>query len=89
MSHLESAIEKDVADYAKRRGWLGVKLMRCNVNGWPDRMFIRKGRVIFIEFKQLGEEPKEQQAKRHREIRAQSIEVFVVDDREVGYAILR
>lgn len=88
-THRESAIEKDVCDYAKLRGWLVVKLMLCNVNGWPDRLLIRNGRVIFIEFKQLGKDPKPQQAKRHGEIRAQGIEVFVVDDREEGYAIVR
>lgn len=85
----ESDIEKAVSAYAEKRGWMVVKLMICNVDSMPDRLLMRKGRVIFIEFKKPGETPTPKQAKRHREIRAQGIEVFAVDNEEEGNDIVR
>lgn len=85
----ETAIEKPVCERAVLRGWMVVKLMICNIDSMPDRLLMRKGRVIFIEFKKPGETPKPKQLKRHREIRAQGIEVFVVDGEEEGYDIVR
>lgn len=84
----EIAIERPARKYAKRRGWVTTKLMRCSDNGWPDGLFIRRGRVIFIEFKAPGEGPDPIQAVRHAEIRAQGIAVFVCDNLEAAYAIL-
>lgn len=84
----ESEVERPSKEYAKKRGWIAYKLMLCDVNGVPDGLFIRRGRVIFIEFKAPGEFPTPQQAKRHKEIRKQGIPVFVVDDFELAKTIL-
>lgn len=85
----ESAIESPAKEYAKKRGWMVVKLMRCDVNGWPDCLFIRRGVVMFIEFKATGESPEPHQAKRHREIRDQGIAVHVCDSLEEAHVLLR
>lgn len=85
----ESEIESKAKEYAKMRGWLVTKLMRCDVNGWPDCLFIRRGVVIFIEFKAPGEVPEPHQAKRHREIREHGVAVFVCDDLEEARVILQ
>lgn len=87
--YLEKEIEGPAKEYAKKRGWWLMKIMMSDRNGVPDDLFIRKGRVIFIEFKAPGEEPTRQQRKRHKEIRDQDIPVFVVDDLEVAKTILR
>lgn len=55
----------------------------------PDRIFHRQGLTIYIEFKAPDEEPNPQQLKRHRELQAQNIPVFVVDNVEDGCGILR
>lgn len=86
---LERDIEGPAKRHAKKRGWMVVKLMRCDINAMPDSLFMRRGIVMFIEFKKLGEEPSPQQLKRHREIRAQGIAVHVCDTLEMAYELLR
>ena len=82
-------IEGPVCDYAKLRGWLVQKLASQSANGWPDRFFARKGRLLFVEFKAPGERPTVQQMKRHREMQEQGIEVHVIDSLEAGFGLLR
>ena len=86
---LESTIESTVCNYAKKRGWFEAKIKSSNKRGMPDRIFHRQGLTIYIEFKVEGEEPNPQQLKRHRELQAQKIPVFVVDNVEEGCGILR
>lgn len=81
---LESSVESECAKYAKTRGWLEVKIMKASIRGFPDRIFIRKGVVIFVEFKRDSkEEPRVQQLKRHREISEKGATVMVISDVEV------
>lgn len=84
----ETEVEGPARDYAKSRGWYADKIMRTGRRGFPDHLFIRQGRVIFIEFKRPGEVPEPHQLKRHREIRCYGGEVFVVDSLEVAREIL-
>lgn len=86
---LESAIEADACAYAKKRGWMVFKFVSPGRKGVPDRLFIRDGRHVFIEFKRGDEEAQEQQKKRHREMREHGAEVYVVDNLKEAYAILR
>jgi len=53
----ESTIERAVCAYAKAKGCLVMKLAGPNQNGQPDRMFVRNGKVLFIEFKAPGKLP--------------------------------
>ena len=53
----ESTIEKAVCAYAKTKGCITLKLSGMNQRGQPDRMFIRSGRVLFMEFKAPGKRP--------------------------------
>ena len=48
---LEKAIEKKVVDYAKSKGFFVRKFYDSVNGGNPDRIFIYKGFVFFIEFK--------------------------------------
>ena len=48
---LESQIqEKIIAEYEKA-GWLVVKIIQTNKNGWPDLQCHKDGVTIFIECK--------------------------------------
>ena len=76
---LESEIEAEVRLYAKRRGWWVAKFVSPGLRGVPDRIFIRNGRVIFIELKRNGKEPTTQQLKRHREMREHGARVYWSD----------
>jgi len=88
---LESWLEAKVVREAQKLGWWQVKLMQCSKRGVPDRVFIRGGRVVWIEFKRPGGdgEPGKQQKIRHYEMRAAGAEVFVINSLEAALAVLR
>lgn len=86
---LESKIERDACTYAELRGWFQAKFVSPGKRGVPDRIFIRRGRVIFIEFKKAGETLRPQQVKRVREMREHGAEVFVCDNLEEAKGVLR
>lgn len=48
---LEHRHEILACEWARDHGWLTPKLQHIGSTGWPDRTFIRRGRVVFIEFK--------------------------------------
>lgn len=77
---LEIEIEEPACAFAEMRGWMQTKFVTPSGRAWPDRIFIRKGRVIFIEFKRPGEEPTVTQLRRHRQIREHGVEVFWTDN---------
>lgn len=86
---LEKDIEGDAVAFAEKHGWWVCKFVSPGKNGVPDRLFIRDGRHVFIEFKREGEKPRKQQLKRHREMREYGAEVYVVDNLADAYRILR
>lgn len=86
---LEKEIEKAIRLFAIARGWLCWKFVSPGLRGVPDRIFIRAGRVVFIEVKRPGEEPNEQQANRHTELRAAGCEVYWVDNLRAARVILK
>jgi hypothetical protein len=56
---LESEIERRSVEYAKSIGIRNViKLNVIGSVGWPDRVFFKNGRTLFIEFKRPGEQPR-------------------------------
>lgn len=85
----ESDIEADIVDFAEMRGWWQTKFISPSLRGVTDRLFLRRGRVIFLEVKRPGEEPTPQQQKRMRDIRSHGGEVYWVDSLEKARAILR
>lgn len=85
---LERDVEADIRKLAIRLGWLCWKFVSPGLRGVPDRIFIKAGRVIFIEVKRPGEEPNEQQAKRHDELRAAGCEVHWVSSVREARVIL-
>jgi len=86
---LESEIESEITDFAEVRGWWQAKFTSPGLRGVADRIFIRRGRHVFIEIKRHGEEPTLQQQKRARDMRSAGAEVVWVDSLEKARAILR
>jgi hypothetical protein len=54
---LEKKLEKRCTDIAKANGWYTRKWASPSSRGVPDRIFIKEGKVIFIEFKAPGNRP--------------------------------
>jgi hypothetical protein len=86
---LEKSLEEKGCDYAESRGWFQCKFVSPSINAMPDRFHMRKGRVVFIEYKREDEVPTAQQLKRHRDLRAQGAEVYWVDNLQAAMDILR
>lgn len=81
---LEKQIEAKVCDYAKTKGMMVYKFTSPARAAVPDRLFICKGRVFFIEFKREGQKPTPAQEREHHRLRQQAINVFVVDSVDAG-----
>ena len=79
VSTLESKTESDAVDYAVSLGCLTLKLNVLGRKGWPDRLFVYRGSLIFIEFKREGKDPRKLQEYVHEKIREHGFEVYVID----------
>lgn len=85
----ESAIEGYVCRLAKDAGWLVFKFVSPSNSGVPDRIFIKDGRVVFIEFKAPGKKPTMLQNRIITKIRKAGIEAYVCDNVEAGCSALQ
>jgi hypothetical protein len=88
MGQLESKIEQDICEFAKRHDWLVRKLSWIGRRGAPDRLFIRKGVAIFAEIKQRGKRATVQQEREHKRLRDQGMLVHVWDNVNDAFEIL-
>jgi hypothetical protein len=84
---LEKTVETKTVKRAKKLGWLSYKFQSANNKGVPDRMFIKDGRVIFVEFKRPNEKPRKLQEVVIRDMRKHGAEVYVIDTVEGGYEL--
>jgi hypothetical protein len=58
----ESKIQASCINHAKKHGWFVLKVIRCNVNGFPDATFFKDGKTFFVEFKTaIGKQSKLQE----------------------------
>lgn len=80
----ERDIEAKVCDLAKRAGWLAYKFVSPSQRGVPDRIFIRAGRIAFVEFKAPGARPTALQWRMIERLRDAGCEVHVCDSVEAG-----
>lgn len=86
---IESEIENIVCARAAANGWLVRKFKYIGRHAAADRLFIRNGRVVFVEFKQANKPPRESQVREHKRLIAHGAEVHVIDNIEDGLALLR
>ena len=78
----ESRLEKLLKDQIEFRGGLCLKFVSPGWGGAPDRIVIRRGRVVFVEMKAPGEKPTPLQHKRHSQIEQRGIPVVVLRSEE-------
>jgi len=74
---LEKDIEKKAVAAAKRNGWLSYKFSSPAHRGVPDRLFIKGGNVVFIEFKRPGGKASKLQELVMQTMRDAGAEVYV------------
>ena len=86
---LEKDIEKKVVDFAKAKGCIVYKFTSPSRRSVPDRLFISpKGIVFFMELKRKGQKPTPSQAVEIDKIRRQGVSVFVIDNVDLGKAMV-
>ena len=85
---LERVLERRAVNIASAKGWSQVKIMRASRNGWPDRIYHKNGRTVYIEWKQPDGKLSEDQKRIIQELRAQLIPVYVCSDLDRFRAIL-
>lgn len=49
--YLESEIQSACIKYAKKEGWIPLKIIACNMNGISDLVLFKNGKTIFVEIK--------------------------------------
>ena len=74
----ESQIEQKAVKLARAAGWMSFKLNSPGSQGLPDRVFIKEGRIVFIEFKTIGGRLSEIQKAQIRKLRYYGAEVYVI-----------
>ncbi|MCP4277848.1 MAG: VRR-NUC domain-containing protein [Gammaproteobacteria bacterium] len=84
----ERNIEMNAVRHAMRNGWFVCKLNSVSCNGIPDRMFIKGGRVVFIEFKATGKTTRKLQDIVIGDMQAHGAEVHVIDNLDEAYNVL-
>lgn len=85
---IEKYVESEVVKAARLDGWMARRLQWRDARGAPDYLFIKNGRVVFVEFKSPGEKPRPDQIYEHNEIRAYGGEVHTVDSVPAGLKVL-
>jgi len=89
---LESHNTSEAHKYAERRGWFTFKVESPTFNGLPDRMYLRRGRYVWIEWKRPGRGEtglSAIQVVRIREMREHGAEVYVMDNMEEFMELMR
>ena len=76
----ESQFEQKWSKKAKERGWLSIKNIQVSLNGWPDRMYMKNGKVFFIEFKNSKGKLSELQKYRIGQIRSLGFHCFIFEN---------
>ena len=67
----ESDIEDACVKWAQANRWLSFKFEVPGYCGWPDRLFLKDGVAVFVEFKAPGNEPRALQAYYLQKLREQ------------------
>lgn len=75
----ESSLESKAIQLAKENGWLTYKFTSSE-RGVPDRVFIKNGTVMFVEFKSKGKKLSKLQEYHRRRISDQNITCLCIDN---------
>lgn len=77
---LESKIQASCLKYAKSKGWYVLKIIKCNVSGFPDSVLFKDGKIIFVEFKSEIGKQSELQKYQQQQLKAQGFKYYLVNN---------
>jgi len=73
----ESQIQSQIIHWLEKEGWLVVKIIQTNKNGWPDLQIHKFGITIFVEVKSEHGVVSELQHYRHKQLKDAGFFVFI------------
>lgn len=82
MGKPEGKIENHLIRQAKKFGYMQRKMSSPSNAGFPDRLVIGNGYVVFVELKAIEGKPSELQKATIREMRKQGATVYIIDTKE-------
>lgn len=85
---LESDLEGKLKSWARAHDLLTLKLNLQGNTGWPDRVFLYRGRQVFIELKRPGHDLKRNQPARIEELVSRGFTVGVFDELRSATSLL-
>lgn len=85
---VELGVEMPVVRRAEAAGWFVRKVAWVGRRSAPDRLFIKGGRHVWIEFKDYGKEPTLLQREEHKRMREAGAEVYWCDTASEAMGIL-
>lgn len=85
----ESVIETKAKKFARANGWRFIRKVRwIGRRSAPDRLFVKKGRHVWVEFKRPGvKRPRPGQGREIARMRKAGMEVYVIDNLDDAYAL--
>lgn len=75
----ESKLQRKIITDLKKKGWIPLKIVLCNLPGFNDIIAFRNKISIFIEAKSPGKSAEPLQVHRHKQLKSQGFEVFTID----------
>ena len=85
----ESQIQSQIIHWLEKEGWLVVKIIQTNKNGWPDLQIHKLGVTIFIEVKSENGIVSELQRYRHTQLTEAGFFVFITKSlKELQYEFI-
>lgn len=80
----ESIIEKHLVDEVKKIGGIAYKFVSPGRRSVPDRIvMLPGGRLVFVECKAPGEQPRADQLREHKRLRTLGFTVVVLDSKNL------
>lgn len=85
----EAVIENEAVLFAEKLGFVVRKVVYAGRRGAPDRWFFGRGYTFCIEFKKRGGKPEPLQVKEIERLKNAGIPVYVVDNIERAWEVIR
>ena len=77
---LESKLQASCLKYAKSKGWYVLKVIKCNISGFPDSVLFKDGKTIFIEFKSEIGKQSALQVYQQKQLESQGFKYYLVNN---------
>ena len=84
----ESDVERKIGNHAFTLGIIPMKFTSPNCAGVPDRMFLYKGRTLFMEIKKMGKDLEPLQVVWQKKLTKQGFIALKIDSIDEGKKVL-